>query len=43
MPWDELVPRDFPAFDKNLDGVSRQTMEDHHQALRGLHERAGVS
>ena len=29
MPWDELKPRRFPAFDKELDGISRQTMEDH--------------
>ena len=29
MPWDELKPRQFPAFDKELDGISKQTMEDH--------------
>ena len=25
MPWTELKPRKFPAFDKQLDGISRQT------------------
>jgi hypothetical protein len=25
MPWDELVAHDFPAFDKDLDGISQQT------------------
>jgi hypothetical protein len=29
MPWDEIKARKFPAFDKDLDGISRQTMEDH--------------
>jgi Fe-Mn family superoxide dismutase len=35
MPWDELTPRMFPAFDKELDGISRQTMEDHYKLYEG--------
>jgi Fe-Mn family superoxide dismutase len=31
MPWDEIKPRQFPAFDKELDGISKQTMEDHYK------------
>jgi superoxide dismutase, Fe-Mn family len=35
MPWDEITPRDFPAFDKELDGISKQTMEDHYKLYEG--------
>jgi Fe-Mn family superoxide dismutase len=35
MPWDEIKPRTFPAFDKELDGISRQTMEDHYKLYEG--------
>jgi Fe-Mn family superoxide dismutase len=35
MPWDEIKPRKFPAFDKDLDGISRQTMEDHYKLYEG--------
>ena len=35
MPWDEIVARRFPAFDKELDGISRQTMEDHYKLYEG--------
>src|ERR687886_2294334 len=31
MPWDEIKARQFPAFEKDLDGISRQTMEDHYK------------
>jgi len=31
MPWDEITPRDFPAFDMELDGISKQTMSDHYK------------
>jgi superoxide dismutase, Fe-Mn family len=31
MPWQELKPRQFPAFDKELDGISKGTMEDHYK------------
>ena len=27
MPWDEIKARHFPAFDKELDGISKETME----------------
>ena len=35
MPWDEIVAREFPAFDKELDGISKQTMEDHYKLYQG--------
>src|SRR3954462_9217115 len=35
MPWDELTPRQFPAFEKELDGISKQTMEDHYKLYEG--------
>jgi superoxide dismutase, Fe-Mn family len=35
MPWQELKPREFPAFDKELDGISKQTMEDHYKLYEG--------
>src|SRR4051794_3204271 len=35
MPWDEIKPRKFPAFDRDLDGISRQTMDDHYKLYEG--------
>jgi Fe-Mn family superoxide dismutase len=35
MPWDDIQPRQFPAFDKELDGISRQTMQDHYKLYEG--------
>ena len=35
MPWQELQPRQFPAFDKELDGISKQTMDDHYALYEG--------
>jgi len=35
MPWDEIKAKKFPAFDKDLDGISRQTMEDHYKLYEG--------
>jgi Fe-Mn family superoxide dismutase len=35
MPWDEIKPRQFAAFDKQLDGISQQTMEDHYKLYEG--------
>ena len=35
MPWNELEARDFPALHKDLDGISRQTMEDHYKLYQG--------
>ena len=40
MPWDELKPRRFAAFDKDLDGISRQTMEDHYKLYEGYAKKA---
>ena len=35
MPWSEITPRQFAAFDKELDGISKQTMEDHYKLYEG--------
>ncbi|MBO0705413.1 MAG: superoxide dismutase [Candidatus Dormibacteraeota bacterium] len=35
MPWDDIQPRQFPAFDKQLDGISRETMQDHYKLYEG--------
>jgi superoxide dismutase, Fe-Mn family len=35
MPWDEIVARDFPSLHKDLDGISKQTMEDHYKLYQG--------
>ena len=35
MPWDEIKARQFPAFEKELDGISKQTMEDHYKLYEG--------
>lgn len=35
MPWDEIVARQFPAFDKELDGISKQTMDNHYKLYEG--------
>ena len=35
MPWDEIVARQFPSMEKNLDGISKQTMEDHYKLYQG--------
>jgi Fe-Mn family superoxide dismutase len=40
MPWDELEPRKFAAFDADLDGISRQTMEDHYKLYEGYAKKA---
>jgi Fe-Mn family superoxide dismutase len=40
MPWDELTPRTFPAFEKQLTGISSQTMEDHHKLYEGYAKKA---
>jgi Fe-Mn family superoxide dismutase len=40
MPWDELKPRDFVAFERELDGISRQTMEDHYKLYEGYAKKA---
>jgi Fe-Mn family superoxide dismutase len=40
MPWDELKPRKFVAFDRELDGISKQTMEDHYKLYEGYAKKA---
>jgi Fe-Mn family superoxide dismutase len=40
MPWDELKPRTFVAFERELDGISRQTMEDHYKLYEGYAKKA---
>jgi Fe-Mn family superoxide dismutase len=35
MPWNEIKARQFPAFEKDLDGISKQTMEDHYKLYEG--------
>jgi Fe-Mn family superoxide dismutase len=35
MPWDEIVARQFRAFDTDLDGISKKTMEDHYKLYEG--------
>jgi Fe-Mn family superoxide dismutase len=40
MPWTELKPRKFPAFEKQLDGISQETMEDHYKLYEGYVKKA---
>ena len=40
MPWDELKPRHFAAMDKELKGISKQTMEDHYKLYEGYCKKA---
>jgi Fe-Mn family superoxide dismutase len=40
MPWDELTPRRFPAFERDLDGISRKTMDDHYKLYEGYAKKA---
>jgi Fe-Mn family superoxide dismutase len=40
MPWDELKAQRFPAFDRELDGISRQTMDDHFKLYEGYAKKA---
>jgi Fe-Mn family superoxide dismutase len=40
MPWDELKPRNFVAFERELDGISRQTMEEHYKLYEGYAKKA---
>jgi len=35
MPWDEIKPRKFPAFERELDGISKETMQDHYKLYEG--------
>jgi len=40
MPWNDLVAREFPAFDRELDGISRETMKDHYKLYEGYAQKA---
>jgi len=40
MPWDELKARRYPCFDKDLDGISHQTMEDHFKLFEGYAKKS---
>ena len=40
MPWTELKPRRWPAFDKELDGISKETMEDHFKLYEGYAKKS---
>jgi Fe-Mn family superoxide dismutase len=40
MPWTELAPRKFPAFSKELRGISRETMDDHYKLYEGYAKKA---
>ena len=40
MPWTDLKPRKFPAFDKQLDGISKETMADHYKLYEGYAKKA---
>ena len=40
MPWDELKAQRYPVFDKDLDGISRQTMEDHFKLFEGYAKKS---
>ena len=40
MPWTELKPRKFPAFEKQLDGISERTMQEHYKLYEGYVKKA---
>jgi superoxide dismutase, Fe-Mn family len=40
MPWDELKPRSFVAFERELDGISRLTMQEHYKFYEGYAKKA---
>jgi Fe-Mn family superoxide dismutase len=40
MPWTELKPRRWPAFDKELKGISKETMEDHFKLYEGYAKKS---
>jgi Fe-Mn family superoxide dismutase len=35
VPWDEIVARQFPSMEKELDGISSKTMQDHYKLYEG--------
>ena len=40
MPWTDLQATRWPAFDKELDGISKQTMEDHFKLYEGYAKKS---
>ena len=40
MPWNELKAQRFPCFDTDLDGISRETMEDHFKLFEGYAKKS---
>ena len=40
MPWEELQAQRFPCFDKELDGISKQTMDDHFKLYEGYAKKS---
>ena len=38
MPWAEIKRRRFPALDRDLDGISRETVQDHYKLYEGYVE-----
>jgi Fe-Mn family superoxide dismutase len=40
MPWTELKPRKFAAFERDLDGISSQTMQEHYKLYEGYAKKA---
>ena len=40
MPWTELKARKWPAFEKELDGISKERMDDHFKLYEGYAKKA---
>jgi superoxide dismutase, Fe-Mn family len=40
MPWTDLKARRWPAFDKQLEGISKETMEDHFKLYEGYAKKS---
>src|SRR5205085_4625468 len=40
MTWTDLKTRRWPAFEKELDGISKQTMDDHYKLYEGYAKKA---
>jgi superoxide dismutase, Fe-Mn family len=40
MPWTDLKARRWPVFDKELDGISKQTMDDHFKLYEGYAKKS---
>ena len=40
MPWTDLKPREFPAFSKELRGISKTTMDNHYKLYEGYAKKS---